>query len=94
MPLRRSAAAVKRKIEEAQAEALSRGIPADRLINQAPPRTLPPAGNTGQGYTPDPDAVTRIDVRKNSAGSVFSRRRLNLIEGSGVLLTVADDSGS
>jgi hypothetical protein len=32
-------------------------------------------------------------VRKNSAGSVFSRRRLNLIEGSNVTLTVADDAG-
>src|SRR5215208_3140520 len=31
-------------------------------------------------------------VRKNSAGSDFRRRRLNLIEGSNVTLTVSDDS--
>ena len=40
------------------------------------------------------DATARLGVRKNSAGSVFSRRRLNLIEGSNVTLTVADDSGN
>lgn len=40
------------------------------------------------------DAVARVGVRKNSAGSTFERRRINLIEGSGVTLTVADDSGS
>ena len=40
------------------------------------------------------NATARIGVRKNSAGSVFSRRRLNLIEGTGITLTVADDSGN
>jgi hypothetical protein len=40
------------------------------------------------------DAVARTDVRKNSTGSVFSRRRLNLIEGSNITLTVADDAGA
>lgn len=39
-------------------------------------------------------AVARVGVRKNSTGSVYERRRLNLIEGSGVTLTVADDSGN
>jgi hypothetical protein len=39
------------------------------------------------------DAVARVGVRKNSAGSTFNRRRINFIEGSGVTLTVADDSG-
>jgi hypothetical protein len=33
-------------------------------------------------------------VRKNSAGSVFTRRQLNFIEGSNVTLTVADDAGN
>lgn len=33
-------------------------------------------------------------VRKNSTGTVFERRRLNLIEGSNVTLTVADDAGN
>jgi hypothetical protein len=40
------------------------------------------------------DATARVGVRKNSAGSTFSRRRINFIEGSGVTLTVADDSGN
>lgn len=40
------------------------------------------------------DAVARVGVRKNSTGSTFNRRRLNLIEGSNITLTVADDSGS
>ena len=40
------------------------------------------------------DATARVGVRKNSTGSVFSRRRLNLIEGTNVTLTVADDSGN
>src|SRR5689334_18175590 len=69
-------------------------ISAAKLVDQIPAAALPPGGLSGAGYPPDPDAVTRVDVRKNSAGSVFSRRRLNLIEGSGVTLTVADDSGS
>ncbi len=34
-----------------------------------------------------------VQVRKNSAGSTFTRRRINLIEGSNVTLTVADDAG-
>jgi hypothetical protein len=33
-------------------------------------------------------------VRKNSAGSDFIRRRLNLIEGTNITLTVADDSAN
>lgn len=33
-----------------------------------------------------------VKVRKNSAGSVFQRTQLNLIEGSNVTLTVADDA--
>lgn len=40
------------------------------------------------------DANARVGVRKNSAGSTVLRRRLNLIEGSHIGLTVADDSGS
>jgi hypothetical protein len=33
-------------------------------------------------------------VRKNSAGTVFERRRLNFIEGTDITLTVADDAGN
>lgn len=36
----------------------------------------------------------RVAIRKNSTGSDFTRRRVNLIEGSNVTLTVADDSGN
>jgi hypothetical protein len=38
------------------------------------------------------DNNARVGVRKNSTGSIFTRRRINLIEGSNVTLTVADDS--
>jgi hypothetical protein len=38
------------------------------------------------------DAVARIIVRKNSGANVATRRRFNLIEGTGIALTVADDS--
>ena len=36
--------------------------------------------------------VRKVKVRKNSAGSTYTRSRLNLIEGANVTLTVADDS--
>lgn len=39
-------------------------------------------------------ANARVGVRKNSAGSTFTRRRVNLIEGTNVTLTVADDSNN
>lgn len=35
-----------------------------------------------------------LKTRKNSSGSVFSRGRLNLVEGSNVTLTVADDAAN
>ncbi len=35
---------------------------------------------------------TKSIIRKNSAGSDFIHRRINLIEGSGITLTVADDA--
>ncbi len=40
-------------------------------------------------------ATTRFfKIRKNSTGSDFSRSRINLIEGTGIVLTVADDAGN
>jgi hypothetical protein len=36
----------------------------------------------------------RVTVRKNTGADVGTRRRVNLIEGSNVTLTVADDAGS
>ena len=38
--------------------------------------------------------LSRIRVRKNSTGDGFTRRRVNLIEGTNVTLTVADDSAN
>jgi hypothetical protein len=37
---------------------------------------------------------SRMRVRKNSTGTVFDRGRFNLIEGTGVTLTVTDDSSN
>lgn len=112
MGLIRGVNEIARLIEDAIANLLKNGIPADRLVNQAPASALPPTGNTGSGYTPadhatehedggddeltgDLNATARVAVRKNSTGgAVGARRRLNLIEGSNVTLTVADDSGN
>ncbi len=41
----------------------------------------------------DLSANARVGVRKNSTGSTHKRRRINLIEGDGVAITIADDSG-
>lgn len=35
-----------------------------------------------------------VGVRVNSAGSTYTRGRLNLIEGGNVTISIADDSGS
>jgi len=40
------------------------------------------------------DANARVTVRKNTGADVGTRRRLNLIEGANITLTVADDAGS
>lgn len=42
--------------------------------------------------TGDLDANARVAIRKNSTGSTFKRRRLNLIEGTAISFTVADDA--
>lgn len=60
------------------------------------------AGSTGRISISNGDGVSGnptvdwdgVQVRKNSTGSTFTRRRVNLIEGTGISLTVADDSGS
>ncbi len=54
------------------------------------------AVGAGTGITVNANDVAwnGVDVRKNSTGSVFTRRRLNLIEGTNVTLTVADDAGN
>jgi len=38
------------------------------------------------------DATARVTVRKNTGANVGTRRRLNLIEGANVTLTIADDA--
>lgn len=38
--------------------------------------------------------VQKVGIRKNSAGTVFTRQQLNFIEGANVTLTVADDAGT
>jgi hypothetical protein len=45
-------------------------------------------------FTAVTGANARVAVRKNSGATVGTRRRVNLIEGSAIALTVADDSGS
>lgn len=52
------------------------------------------SGALGFDGTATLDNVSRVTVRKNSGANVGSRRRLNLIEGSNISLTVSDDSGS
>ena len=52
------------------------------------------AGTLTIGLLSTLDANARVAVRKNSAGSVYTRRRLNFIEGTNVTITVADDAGS
>jgi len=53
------------------------------------------SGSTFSGsITQNMDGNARVAVRKNSGGTGYKRRRLNLIEGSNVTLTVADDSGN
>lgn len=92
--MKRSVNALMRAIEDWWEATIQKGIPAAALRDQLPPNVIPPTGNTGQGYTPDPDAVTRVGVRKNSAGSVYSRRCLNFIEGTDTSISIADDSGN
>lgn len=45
----------------------------------------------GDALTGNLDATARVTVRKNSGADIGSRRRVNLSEGSGVTLTIADD---
>lgn len=63
------------------------------------PSTFAPSAHQSSHQSGGSDALTglldanaRITVRKNAGSDVGPRRRLNLIEGSNVTLTVADDS--
>ena len=54
------------------------------------------AVGAGTGMTANANDVAwnGVQVRKNSTGSTFTRRRLNVIEGPNTTLTVADDAGN
>lgn len=67
MPLRKSAAAIRRKIEDAQRDQLERGLPAGAIRDQVPAATLPPGGNTGSGYTPSPHTHPLTDLEQGGA---------------------------
>lgn len=62
-------------------------------LSVAAPITLT-SGTIGFDSTATLDNNARIAVRKNSGAVVGTRRRLNLIEGSGITLTITDDAGS
>ena len=38
--------------------------------------------------------MTRVQVRKNSGGSTYARRRLNFIAAGGVAIALADDGAN
>lgn len=63
------------------------GTPADTATAGA-------AGTSTEAANKDHAHKRTVEVRKNSAGTDFVRRRLNLIEGTNITLTVADDSGN
>lgn len=74
------------------------GVAETRLISTSAPLTgggdLSADRTIGWDTTAALDNVARVNVRKNSAGSVFGRRRINFIEGSNVTLTITDDAGN
>ncbi len=67
----------------------AKGIPKYNTVTDAP---------SGKGFNAAMDAIDLLvgytKARKNSGGSDFERGRLNLIEGSGITITMADDSGN
>lgn len=74
------------------------GVPTSRTITGTSPITgggdLTANRTLGFDQTVALDNNARVAVRKNSAGAVSTRRRLNLIEGSNVTVTVTDDAGA
>jgi hypothetical protein len=75
------------------------GTASGLLSNEIAAGTTPGGELGGTWASPTVDATHAgtnhlQPVRKNSAGSVFTRRQLNFIEGTNVTLTVADDAGN
>jgi len=79
--------------------AVHAGLSAERVVTDTPTIAWD-LGTVGQAKANIPAATdlsnnARVAVRKNTGGAdVGKRRRLNLIEGSNVTLTVVDDAGS
>ena len=71
----------------------------ERVLAVGSPITLVDGGAGGNATIDFDETVTlgnnaRVAVSKNSGATVGTRRRLNLIEGSNVTLTIADDPGN
>lgn len=73
-------------------------IPTSRSLNAVSPITgggdLSADRNFGFDQSVALGNNARISVNKNSGATVGTRRRINLIEGSNITLTIADDSGN
>jgi hypothetical protein len=65
----------------------------DELVLGAVRTVLRSDGTDAAWSTGDLDSNARVTVRKNTGANVGTRRRLNLIEGTNVTLTVTDDAG-
>lgn len=63
--MRRAARALGKLIEQG-ADIARNDIPAGNIRNQLPSASLPPAGNTGSGYTPGDDSVTTAKIEDGS----------------------------
>jgi len=48
---------------------------------------------SGGDHSGDLTGNARVGVRKNTAGTTYKRRRINLVEGTNIGITVADDAG-
>lgn len=72
----------------------NRGAVTPTLYNTWNAKEVPLSFSTGLTRASDVITWNGSQVRKNSTGSTFTRRRLNFIEGTGVTMTIADDSGS
>lgn len=65
-------------------------LDAERILAAGSGITLTDAGPGGTLTL----SWTGIRVRKNSAGTTFTRRRMNLIEGNGVTIEITDDAAN
>ncbi len=81
------------RIAELVADALARlRLPAERIDNQLPARTLPPGGNTGGGYTPAPHDHTTGDIT-GLGEFVEDTIGTKIVAGTNVTVSYDDASG-